>query len=205
MIRSFRSRVEQGIWRGDIVPALPIQIQQRARRKLRMLNQAQTLADVSVPPGNRLERLAGSVWESTASGSMSKGVSVSAGQMGIVSMSKSLTTTDGRREVGTSGRNGKLRNIHPGEVLREEFLEPMKLTAYRLAKNTGIPQMRISLILREQRGITADTALRFATFFGTSPKFWLGLQEDFDLEEAGERISAELARITPVTARRRAS
>jgi proteic killer suppression protein len=59
MIRSFRSRVEQGIWRGDIVPALPIQIQQRARRKLRMLNQAQTLADVSVPPGNRLERLAG--------------------------------------------------------------------------------------------------------------------------------------------------
>jgi proteic killer suppression protein len=59
MIRSFRSRVEQGIWRGDIIPCLPIQVQQRARRKLRMLNRAQTLADVSVPPGNRLERLAG--------------------------------------------------------------------------------------------------------------------------------------------------
>lgn len=59
MIRSFRSRVEKAIWLGEIVPALPIQIQQRARRKLRMLNRAQTLADVSIPPGNRLERLAG--------------------------------------------------------------------------------------------------------------------------------------------------
>ncbi len=107
--------------------------------------------------------------------------------------------------MGRSGRSRKLRNIHPGEVLREEFLGPMGLTAYRLAKETGIPQMRVSLILREQRGITADTALRFATFFGTSPKFWLGLQEDFDLEEAGERLTAELARITPVAVRRRAS
>ncbi len=107
--------------------------------------------------------------------------------------------------MGRNGRSGKLRNIHPGEVLREEFLQPLGLTAYRLAKETGIPQMRVSLILREQRGITADTALRFATFFGNSPKFWLGLQEDFDLEEAGERLTAELARITPVAARQRAS
>lgn len=59
MIRSFRSRVERGIWLGDIVPALPIEIQQRARRKLRMLNRAQILADLAVPPGNRLERLSG--------------------------------------------------------------------------------------------------------------------------------------------------
>jgi proteic killer suppression protein len=59
MIRSFRSRVERGIWRGEVVPALPIAIQQRARRKLRMLNRAQTLADLAVPPGNRLERLSG--------------------------------------------------------------------------------------------------------------------------------------------------
>lgn len=81
----------------------------------------------------------------------------------------------------------------------------MGLTAYRLAKETGIPQMRVSLILREQRGITADTALRFATFFGTSPKFWLGLQEDFDLEEAGERLTVELARIIPLAVRQRAS
>ena len=81
----------------------------------------------------------------------------------------------------------------------------MGLTAYRLAKETGIPQTRVSLILREQRGITADTALRFATFFGTSPKFWLGLQEDFDLEEAGERLTVELARIIPLAVRQRAS
>lgn len=78
----------------------------------------------------------------------------------------------------------KLPNIHPGEILGEEFLAPLNITAYRLAKDTGIPQTRISEILKGNRRITADTALRLATYFGNSPKFWLGLQDDFDLEEA---------------------
>lgn len=78
----------------------------------------------------------------------------------------------------------KLPNIHPGEVLSEEFLLPLNITAYRLAKDTGIPQTRISEILKGNRRITADTALRLASYFGNSPKFWLGLQDDFDLEEA---------------------
>jgi addiction module HigA family antidote len=77
----------------------------------------------------------------------------------------------------------KLRNIHPGEILHEEFLVPMGVSAYRLAKETFVPQTRISEIIKGNRRITADTALRFAKFFGTSPKFWLGLQDDFDLEE----------------------
>ena len=77
----------------------------------------------------------------------------------------------------------KLKNIHPGEILNEEFLIPMKITAYRLSKETHIPQTRISEILKGKRKITADTALRFARYFGNSPKFWLGLQNDFDLEE----------------------
>lgn len=77
----------------------------------------------------------------------------------------------------------KLRNIHPGEILQEEFLVPMGVSAYRLAKETFVPQTRISEIIKGNRRITADTALRFAKFFGTSPKFWLGLQDDFDLEE----------------------
>ncbi len=77
-------------------------------------------------------------------------------------------------------------NIHPGEILQEEFLVPMEISAYRLAKATFIPQTRISEIIKGNRRITADTALRFANFFGTSAKFWLGLQNDFDLEE--ERI-----------------
>lgn len=77
----------------------------------------------------------------------------------------------------------KLNNIHPGEILLEEFLNPMEITAYRLAKETFIPQTRISEIIKGNRRITADTALRFAKFFGTSAKFWLGLQDDYDLEE----------------------
>lgn len=77
----------------------------------------------------------------------------------------------------------KLRNIHPGEVLQEEFLIPLQITAYRLSKDTGIPQTRISEIVKGNRRITADTALRLSRYFGTSAKFWLGLQDDYDLEE----------------------
>ncbi|MEQ8555217.1 MAG: HigA family addiction module antitoxin [Cyclobacteriaceae bacterium] len=77
----------------------------------------------------------------------------------------------------------KLPNIHPGEVLSEEFLKPMGISAYRLSKDLHIPQTRISEILRKNRRITADTALRLSKYFGTSPKFWLGLQNDFDIEE----------------------
>jgi addiction module HigA family antidote len=77
----------------------------------------------------------------------------------------------------------RLPNIHPGMVLQEEFLTPLKITAYRLAKETSIPQTRISQILLSKRSITADTAIRFSQFFGNSPQFWLGLQNDFDLEE----------------------
>jgi len=76
----------------------------------------------------------------------------------------------------------KLPNIHPGEILNEEFLIPLNITAYRLAKETNIPQTRISEIIKGKRRITADTALRFSIFFGNSAKFWLGLQDDFDIE-----------------------
>ena len=77
----------------------------------------------------------------------------------------------------------KLENIHPGEVLMEEFLKPLEITAYRLSKDLGIPQTRISEILKGRRRISADTALRLSKYFGNSAKFWLGIQDDFDLEE----------------------
>jgi len=77
----------------------------------------------------------------------------------------------------------KLTNIHPGEVLSEEFLLPMEITAYRLSKDLEIPQTRISQILKGKRRITADTALRLSSYFGNSAKFWLGLQDDYDIEE----------------------
>ena len=87
---------------------------------------------------------------------------------------------------------GKLKNIHPGEVLLGEFLIPMGISAYRLSKEAIIPQTRISEIIKGRRRITADTALRFSKFFGTSPKFWLGLQDDFDLEEERNSKQSEL-------------
>jgi addiction module HigA family antidote len=77
----------------------------------------------------------------------------------------------------------RLKNIHPGEILSEEFLIPFNITAYKLAKDIGIPQTRLSEIIKGNRRITADTALRFSKYFGNSAKFWLGLQDDFDLEE----------------------
>jgi len=78
----------------------------------------------------------------------------------------------------------RLNNITPGEVLQEEFLIPLGISQYRLAKELNIPQTRISGIINSSRRITADTALRLSLFFGNSAKFWLGLQNDFDIENA---------------------
>jgi len=92
----------------------------------------------------------------------------------------------------------KLRNIHPGEILSEEFLIPMSISAYRLAKETFIPQTRVSEILKGNRRITADTALRLSKFFGNSARFWLGLQNDYDLEEEGIQKAKELSEIKTI-------
>jgi len=77
----------------------------------------------------------------------------------------------------------KLKNTHPGEVLSEEFLIPLEITAHELSKEISVPQTRISQIIKGNRRITADTALRLSKFFGNSAKFWLGLQGDFDIED----------------------
>jgi len=89
----------------------------------------------------------------------------------------------------------KLKNIHPGEILQEEFLVPLGLSAYKLAKDIGIAQTRISEILKGNRRITADTALRLSRYFGNSAKFWLGLQDDFDIEEEEGLKAKELQSI----------
>lgn len=77
----------------------------------------------------------------------------------------------------------KLKNIHPGEILKEEFLVPYSISAYKLSKDIAIPQTRTSEILKGNRRITADTAIRLSKYFGNSAKFWLGLQDDFDIEQ----------------------
>ena len=88
-----------------------------------------------------------------------------------------------------------LKNIHPGEVLLKEFLVPYQISAYRLSKDIGIPQTRLSEILKGRRRITADTALRLSVYFQNSPKFWIGLQTDFDLEEEKRCIGDDLRQI----------
>ncbi len=89
----------------------------------------------------------------------------------------------------------KLANIHPGEILNLEFLEPLEITAYRLSKDLKIPQTRISEIVKGNRRITADTALRLSKYFGNSAKFWLGIQDDYDIEEEKENKEKELNEI----------
>ena len=89
----------------------------------------------------------------------------------------------------------KLPNIHPGEILKEEFLVPMNISAYRLAKEINIPQTRISEIIHGKRSITADTAIRFSKFFGTTAEFWLNLQNLYDLEEEEKKHAPEFETI----------
>ncbi len=93
-----------------------------------------------------------------------------------------------------------LPNIHPGEILLEEFLLPMEISQNALARTTGVPPRRINEIVLGKRGITADTALRLAKAFGTSEGFWLGLQADYDLEESRKIIGADLDLIEPLAA-----
>jgi addiction module HigA family antidote len=95
-----------------------------------------------------------------------------------------------------SSQENKMPPIHPGEILREEFLQPAGLSQSKLARMIRVNPRRINEIVNEKRGISADTALRLATFFGNSPEFWLGLQADYDLEvamdEAGEDIRRDV-------------
>jgi addiction module HigA family antidote len=95
----------------------------------------------------------------------------------------------------------KLHPVHPGEVLLEEFLKPMGLSQSRLALDIGVHPRRINEIVLEKRCVTADTALRLARYFGTSPQFWLGLQADYDLDIAADALGPKLERDVKVYAR----
>ena len=89
-------------------------------------------------------------------------------------------------------KNKLLTNITPGEILNEEFLQPMGITQYRLSKDIGVPPRRINEIVKGQRAITADTALRLGRYFAMSPEFWLNLQTHYDLEQEQERLAKRL-------------
>lgn len=89
----------------------------------------------------------------------------------------------------------KLKNIHPGEILKKEFLEPMEISMYRLSKEILVPQTRMSEIIKGKRSISADTALRLSLYFGNTANFWLGLQNDYDLEQERKLNKKEFTKI----------
>lgn len=106
-------------------------------------------------------------------------------------MSKSSTTTDADPNFR------RLPPLHPGEMLREEFLVPLALSSYALAKAIGVPRTRIERLVREETPITADTALRLARYFNMTPHFWMGLQTHYELEVAGRALKRSLGKIEP--------
>ncbi len=94
----------------------------------------------------------------------------------------------------------KLPNIHPGEVLFEEFLKPLDISQNKLARTMGVPPRRINEIVHGKRAVTADTAIRLARALGTSEQFWMGLQADYDLEEARKAAQGELKKVENIAA-----
>ena len=126
---------------------------------------------------------------------MTSGESVSSLKMGMRSMLRLLTITEQGGNMRTV-ENG-MRPIHPGEVLREEFLVPMGITPHALALALHVPAPRINDIVRERRAITADTAMRLARFFNMSAEFWMGLQSDFEVALAKKSLATDLESIQP--------
>ncbi|CAG0910571.1 unnamed protein product [Cyprideis torosa] len=157
MIVSFGSKQTEKIWNGERVKKLPLDIQNVGRRKLRMLNNSVDIADLRIPPSNRLERLGGNL-----------------------------------KEFYSIRINKQWRIIFKWNIGNAK---PLEITAYRLSKDLHIPQTRISEIVKGNRRITADTALRLSKYFGNSAKFWLGLQDDFDIEEEKNSKQNDLEQI----------
>ena len=103
-------------------------------------------------------------------------------------MSKSSTITDRKRRRGRTA----FPPSHPGDVLREDFLKPLGMSQYALAKALDVPEIRVSQIVNAKRAVTPDTALRLSRYFGTSPEFWLGMQATYDLEIARDRLNGRI-------------
>ncbi len=191
MIRSFGDRETQLLFETG-KSARYSAIAKVAGRKLAQLDAATTLEFLRAPRGNRLEALKGDrAGVSTASGSTTSSGSASCGPGRVRSKWKSWTITDG----GIMFKNG-MHPVHPGEVLREDYLAPLEMSANALANALKVPATRINDIVRERRGVTADTALRLARYFGGDAQSWLNLQTAYDLRVAeidnGTRIKREV-------------
>jgi addiction module HigA family antidote len=192
VIKGFADDATKDVYEGRVPKKLPADILSAARRKLRYLDSAETLNDLKCPPGNKLHPLVGD--EGGAACHLDQWkipTLLPVGQPGR------LRGRDNRLSLNSNMKAKTLPNIHPGEILLEDFLKPAGISQYRLAKAIGIPESRISQIVNGARSVTADTALRFSKFFGTTPKVWLNLQNAFDLEEAEKAKHKEFEQIRP--------
>jgi len=176
MIKSYKDRETRKLSEDGRCPGKWRAIRKSAEIKLDMLNAAVHLVDLCSPPGNRLEALKGTAKAGIASGSMIIGVSVSAGPTRDLKTSRSSVTI--KRRVMPRIRS------HPGEVLKQEFLVPLNMSARALADAIFVPANRLTDILRGKRDVSADTALRLGRYFGTTAQFWMNLQAAHDLSRA---------------------
>jgi addiction module HigA family antidote len=190
MILNWRCAETRRIFAATVSRKFPPDIQRIARRKLLQMHAATELGQLRVPPGNRLESLKRRPQKGcTASGSTTNGGFVSDGCRATARKSKSWITTD---HSFFMKRSKLLENVTPGEILLEDFLKPMGITQYRLAKEIGVPIRRVTEIVQAKRGITADTALRLGRFFNMAPEFWLNLQSHYDLEKEAKALAGRL-------------
>ena len=163
-----------------------------------MLDAAEMLADLRVPPGNRLEKLAGD---------RAGQYSIRINRQWRICFSWSDAGPEDVEIVDYHQENSMVTDtimppVHPGEILLTEFLEPLGVSQYQLAKAVDVPARRINEIVHGQRRISADTALRLARYFGTSERFWMNLQARYDLEIEKDRLGTTLDEIQPLSAAR---
>lgn len=187
MIRSFGNKDTERLRRRERVPSIDPRIHRVELRKLRQVGSAEAFNELRIPSGNRLEALKG---DQTGQHSMSINdqwrICFVCGQMLDQRRWRSLITTD------------KLAPIHPGEVLREDFIEGIGITQNKFAVSIGVPPRRINDIVHGKPAITADTAVCLGKYLGTSVQFWLNLQSHYDLDLAEDRVADEVAAIVPL-------
>ena len=193
MIGSFRDKTTEAVFNGESPKGFPADLVRAARRKLRYLDAADDLGDLRSPQAIALRRRRAIATGNTRSGSTTNSGCALSGRRKARWRSGSWTIT--RRGTGMAK---KLKPMHPGEVLREEFLVPLKMSAGALARACGLPRTRIERIAGEQTGISADTALRLAKALGTTAQLWLNLQNDHDIQIARRDLGKRLDRIETV-------
>ena len=194
MIRSVRDKRVLQIIAGKSPKRFPADLLRVTERRLKYLADAKVLDDLKCPPGNRLEALSGD-----RSGQYSIRINR---QWRICFRWPDDAAEDVEIVDYHGGQTMKLRfanPIHPGEMLREEFMAPLGLTAGKLARALGVPRTRIERLVREETAITADTAARLGRYFGTSAEIWMNFQASFELDRfyADETRLAEIEAIKP--------